>query len=454
MSRGSDLRRRDCLRAAAGWMIVRPHVVGRGDEPPPSARIRIAGIGAGGQGKRDLEGVAVGNEIVALCDVDPSQASAARKTFPHARFFRDFRQLFDEMSNSIDAVVVSTPDHLHFPVALWAIRRSKHVLVQKPLTHSMWEARQLTLEARRAGVVSKMGNQGQASEGTRRFVEMIRAGAIGEVREVHIWTDRPIWLQGASRPAGSDTPSELDWDSWLGPAPARAFVGRWPADHPARSMRTFRHEQVYHPFVWRGWWDFGTGALGDIGCHVMHPIFWALDELKGPFSVEAETASFTDDMYPEWSVVTYRFPRSSGRPPLKLVWYDGGRKPPRPEAFEPDRDWDNMSHGELYIGTDGVMLGNRLIPESAMKEYASRAPPPTLPRSSGHYEEWLAAIRGAPRVDHSFDVAGPLTELVLAGNIAIRTREKLDWDPVAFRFVNCERANGYLRREYRPGYEI
>ncbi len=455
MNRSFHLRRRECLRAAATWMIVRPWVVGRGDEPPPSHRIRIAGIGAGGKGLSDIEGVAPGNEIVALCDADPARAEAARKKFPAARFFTDFRRMFDEMRDSIDAVVVATPDHMHFPAAIWAIRRGKHVLVQKPLTHSIWEARQLTLAARERRVVSKMGNQGQASEETRRLVEMVRAGAIGEVREIHIWTDRPIWLQGATRPDGSDTPPPgFDWDSWLGPARARPYVHRWPAGHPARSLRTFRAEQVYHPFVWRGWWEFGTGALGDIGCHVIHPIFWALDELKGPCSIEAETGPFTDEMYPEWSIVTYTFPRPPGRPPLKLVWYDGGRKPPRPEALEPHRNWDNLTNGSLYIGDNGIMLGSRLIPESKMQEYAPHAPPPTLPRSPGHYEEWLAAIRGAPRVDHSFDEAGPLTELVLAGNVAIRMRQKLDWDPAAFRFVNCDEANQYLRREYRDGYEL
>ncbi|MCX7820022.1 MAG: Gfo/Idh/MocA family oxidoreductase [Kiritimatiellae bacterium] len=451
----TTLRRRDCLRVAAGWMIVRPWVVGRGGEPPPSERVRIAGIGVGGKGMSDLEGVAPGNEIVALCDADPNRAQGARKKFPSARFFTDFRRMFDEMSDSFDAVVISTPDHIHFPAALWAIRRQKHVLVQKPLTHSIWEARQLTLAARRYRVVSKMGNQGQASEQTRRFIEMIRAGAIGEVREAHIWTDRPIWLQGATRPAGAEAPPPgFDWSSWLGPAPERPFVAKWPADHPARAMRTFRHEAVYHPFVWRGWWDFGTGALGDIGCHEINPIFWALDEMKGPFSVEAESGPFTEDMYPEWSIVTYTFARPAGRPPLKLIWYDGGRKPPRPEALEPERDWEKMDHGELYIGERGVMLGSRLLPEAAMREYAGRAPPPSLPRSPGHYEEWIAAIKGAPRVDNSFDHAGPLTELVLAGNIAIRTRQKLDWDPAALRFTNSDEANRYVRREYRAGYDL
>ena len=451
--------RRQFLRNTTGVLILPAWVVGRGQEPPPSEQVRVAVIGAGGKGQSDaVETAEAGAKIVAICDVDFGRAGATIKKFPEARRYTDFRKMFDEMSSEFDAVVIATPDHTHFPAALWAIRRGKHVLVQKPLTHSMWEARQLTLAARQHKVVSKMGNQGQASEETRRFIEMIRAGAIGEVLEAHIWTDRPIWPQGATRPTGEDpVPEGLDWDSWIGPAPMRPYVAKWPADHPVRQMETFkRHkrEAVYHPFVWRGWWDFGTGALGDIGCHVINPIFWALDEMKGPFTVEAECGPFTDEMYPEWSIVTYTFPRPGGRKPLKLVWYDGGKKPPRPEALEPERDWDKMQNGQLYIGDKGVMLGSRLIPESRMKEYASHAPPPTMPRSPGHYKEWIAAIKGAPRVDNSFDHSGPLTELVLAGNVAIRARARLEWDPVAFKFTNHDEANRWLRRTYRSGYEL
>jgi len=284
-------------------------------------------------------------------------------------------------------------------------------------------------------------------------IELSRGGAFGTPLKAHIWTDRPIWLQGASRPGGGPPPSALDWENWIGPVPMRPYLGRWPESHPARSMKTFRQPQVYHPFVWRGWREFGTGALGDIGCHVINPVFWALDEMKGPFAVEAETAPFTDDMYPEWSVVTYTFPRAGGRP-FKLVRYDGGRRPPWPAEYEAQRPWDNLDHGALYIGDRGVMLGSRLIPESRMREYAPHAPPPTLPRSPGHYEEWLAAIKGVPRIDNSFDHSGPLTELVLAGNVAIRCRARREWDPVGFRFTNHDEANRGLRRESRAGWEI
>jgi len=451
-----QITRRKFLRgAAAGVMVVPAYVVGRGAEPPPSERVRIAAIGAGGKGQSDVAEVSKGNEVVALCDVDLGRAGGSIKAHPNARQFTDFRRMFDAMEKSIDAVTVSTADHCHYAAALWAIRRGKHVLVQKPLTHSMAEARQLTLAAREHKIVSKMGNQGQASEETRRVVELIRGGAVGTVKEIHIWTDRPIWTQGGARPGWTDpVPQGLDWESWIGPAPMRPFAAKWPADHAVRGLKSFhKQEQVYHPFVWRGWWDFGTGALGDIACHSVNPIFWALEEMKGPFSVEAESGPFNDEMYPEWSVITYRFPRHGGAPELKFVWYDGGKMPPRPAELEADRPW-NEGNGSLYIGDKGVMFGTRLIPDAKQRDYAPHAPPPTMPRSPGHAEEWIAAIKGAPRVDNSFDHAGPMTEMVLAGNVAIRTKAKLEWDPVAFRFTNHAEANRWVRREYRAGWDL
>ncbi len=446
--------RRDFLKTAAATCLVVPAcVVGRGEEPAPSSRLNIAAIGCGGKGEGDVAGVAAGNNIVALCDVDARNAQGSFKRFPDARRFTDFRRMFDAMERSIDAVTISTPDHMHFAAAWWAIQRGKHVLVQKPLTHSMWEARQLTVAAREKKVVSKMGNQGQASEETRRTIELLRGGAIGVVTEVHVWTNRPIWLQGADRPAGSDTaPAELDWEAWLGLAPARPFVGRWPDDHPARKLASFKQQQVYHPFVWRGWWDFGTGALGDIACHAVNPFFWALEDvMRGPFSVEAETGPWNAEMFPEWSIIRYRFKRPDGKPDLQFVWYDGGKQPPRPPELEAERDWP-LEGGSLCVGDKGKLLGTRLIPETQMQAYAPHAPPPTLPRSPGHYEEWIAAIKGAPRVDNSFEHAGPLTELVLAGNVAIRAKKRLEWDPVKFAFTNAADANAYLRRAYRPGW--
>lgn len=448
--------RRTFLRTAAvGAMIVPAYVVGRGDEPPPSERLQLAAIGCGGKGWSDLQGVAPGNRIVALCDADQRHTARAKTAHPEARTFTDFRRMFDAMADDIDGVTVTTPDHMHFAAALWAIRRGKHVLVQKPLVHTMEEARRLTEAARKYKVVSKMGNQGQATEDTRRLVELLRGGAIGTVKEIHIWTDRPIWLQGGTvPPAPAAVPEFLDWKAWIGSAPERPFAASWPPEHAVRSLGSYRHEQVYHPFVWRGWWDFGTGALGDIACHSVNPVFWALfDLMSGPFSVEAETAPFNDQMYPEWSIVTYRFPRPDPQPDLKFVWYDGGKMPPRPELLEAERPFDS-GNGSMYIGDQGTMLGTRLIPEARMQEYAPRAPKPSMPRSPGHYEEWLAAIKGAPRVDNSFDHSGPLTEMVLAGNVAIRTRTKLDWDPRAFRFTNHDDANQWVKKTYQSGYEL
>jgi predicted dehydrogenase len=323
----------------------------------------------------------------------------------------------------------------------------KHVYCEKPLTHSVWEARQLANAARDAKVATQMGNQGQASEEPRRLTEYIQGGAVGKPLEAHIWTDRPsrglfdeYWPQGVGRPKDTpQTPAQLDWDLFIGPAPMRPY-------HPA-----------YHPFRWRGWWDFGTGALGDIGCHVFDPAFRAL-KLKHPISVEACSTRVNEETFPLGSMVTYQFPARGDMPPLKLVWYDGGLRPPRPEGLpEGDQQGDN---GRLIIGDKGFMLGNRLYPESRRNEFGD--PPKTLPRSPGHYQEWIDACKGGKPPGSNFpDWAGTLAEVVLLGNVALRvhlrellTRKKLLWDPVAFKFTNLPEANEYLRREYRQGWSL
>lgn len=429
---------------AAAVQIVPGHILGLNGQTPPSQKLNIAGIGIGGQGRADLANMESEN-IVALCDVDWSYAAGTFKKYPNAKKYKDFRKMLDEQKD-IDAVVVATPDHLHAFAAMYAIMHGKHVYCEKPLTHSVWEARQLAKAAREKKVATQMGNQGQASEETRRLCEFVWDGAIGNVYEAHIWTDRPsnglfkeYWPQGVERPKETPpVPPELDWDLWIGPAPMRPY-------HP-----------IYHPFRWRGWWDFGTGALGDIGCHAFDPVFRAL-KLGHPLTVEASSSRVNEETFPVASMVTYHFPARGSMPPLKLVWYDGGLRPPRPEGLD---DGHVMgTNGRLLIGDKGFILGNRVYPEKRRQEY--KEPPKTISRSPGHYQEWILACKGGQPAGSNFDWAGPLTEVVLLGNIALRvqlreelTRIKLRWDPDKFEFTNLPEANKFLRRDYRDGWKL
>ncbi|HEQ60129.1 MAG TPA: Gfo/Idh/MocA family oxidoreductase, partial [Firmicutes bacterium] len=409
---------------------------------PALGKLNIACIGVGGQGASDVRGVRSEN-IVALCDVDEARAAHTFNSFPRVKKFRDYRRMLDKMGKHIDAVTISTPDHTHFPAASLAITMGKHVFVQKPLTHTVWEARQLRLAARQHRVATQMGIQGHAKEGARLLCEWVQAGALGPVHEVHIWTDRPIWPQGMERPTDTPpVPSTLDWDLWLGTAPARPY-------HPS-----------YLPFDWRGWWDFGTGSLGDMGCHLMDASFWAL-KLGSPISVEAETSPVNNESAPEWSIVTYQFPAREGMPPVKVVWYDGGKKPPRPEELEDDREL--AENGQLLIGEKATLMDGsaycespRLIPEEKMKDFLPNRPPKTIPRvpESNHYQEWIRACKGEEPAGANFDYAGPLTEMVLLGNLAIRTGRKIEWDPISLTVTNDPEANQYIRQWYRKGWEI
>ena len=441
--------RREFLHRAAlagtAFTIVPARLLGLGGEKAPSDKLNIAGIGIGGQGASDL-GQMTGENIVALCDVDWSYARGQFKRYPDAKQYKDFRKMLEEMKE-IDAVVVATPDHLHAVVSMTAMQMGKHVYCEKPLTHSVFEARKMAEAAREHKVATQMGNQGQASEETRRLCEFVWDGAIGKVTEAHVWTDRPsnglfneYWPQGVDRPKDEPAvPDTLDWDLWLGPAPRRPY-------HPA-----------YLPFKWRGWWDFGTGALGDIGCHALDPVFRAL-KLGAPISVQASSSRVNKETFPLASMITYRFPARGDMPPLKLVWYDGGIRPPRPEDLEEgERMGDN---GRLLMGDKGMILGNRIIPESRRKEY--KEPEKTIPRSPGHYVEWINAAKGkGPMPGSNFGWAGPLAEAVLLGNVALRvglreklTRARLLWDPVAFKITNVPEANEYLHRPYREGWSL
>ncbi|MCX6899399.1 MAG: Gfo/Idh/MocA family oxidoreductase [Verrucomicrobia bacterium] len=435
----------------------------------PNNKLNIAGIGIGGQGASDLRSIdeqSPGENIVALCDVNESQAAHTFKKYPNAKVFKDYRKMLDEMKE-IDAIVVGTPDHHHAFASMEGIKRGKHVYCEKPLTHSVWEARHVAEAARKVKVATQMGNQGAGSEETRRLCELIWAGAIGKVREAHIWTDRPsrglmheYWPQGVER--SKDTPpvpETLDWDLWLGPAPERPY-------NPA-----------YLPFKWRGWWDFGTGALGDIGCHAMDPVFRAL-KLGAPTSVEAVSTRVNKETYPLGSIVTYHFPARSAdiqkhnphvaglsgvsagaveMPPLKLVWYDGGLRPAR---FDGVPDGIEMgTNGRLLIGDDGVMLGSYIYPESRRHDFHKT--PQSIPRVKGHAADWIQACKTGKQSGANFDWAGPLAEAVLLGNVPLRvqlrkelTLHRLQWDSANLRFTNMEEANQFIRREYRAGWSL
>jgi predicted dehydrogenase len=448
-----NIGRRDFLEKSAaaltGMVIVPRHVLGGKGRAAPSDKLNIAGIGVGGQGGGDLGQMTTEN-IVALCDVDWERAARTFQKYPGAKRYKDFREMLDKQKD-IDAVVVATPDHVHAAAVMDAFRHGKHVYCEKPLTQTLYEARLLTEAARTAGVATQMGNQGHAMESIRLLCEWIWDGAIGEVREVHAWSPHPVWPQGIPRPTDTPpVPDTLAWDLWLGPAPYRPY-------HPA-----------YLPLLWRGWWDFGTGGLGDMGCHIFDHIVWAL-KLGPPASVEASYSMFVPEMtwdkprntetYPRASLVTYEFPEREGFPPLTLTWYDGGLMPPRPKELADNLKMGDTYGGALYVGTEGKILtgshganGLRILPEERMRNY--RRPPQSLPRSIGHHEEWIRACKGGEPAGSDFDYAGPLTETVLLGNAAIRAGVKLDWDAEAMRFPNHPEADAFIHRQYRTGWTL
>ena len=436
------ISRRTVLKGSASaalsfWFIPR-RVLGGPGNTAASDRLNVAGIGCGGKGHSDVLGMSSEN-IVALCDVDERRGGAIFNKFPKAKRFVDYRVMFDKMAREIDVVTVSTPDHHHAPASMMAMKLGKHCFCQKPLTHSVYEARRLAELAKEKKVATIMGIQGHCSEHTRLICETIWAGWIGDVKEIHYWTDRPIWPQGLERPKDTPpVPKELDWDAWLGPAPQRPY-------HPA-----------YLPFSWRGWWDFGTGALGDIGCHAIAAAHWALD-LRKATTIEAETSQRYEEAAPKWSIVRYeipagKMPDGKTRPPLKLVWWDGGKVPPRPAELEANRKMGKNGH--MFIGTKGTIFNGRVIPETKYKDLMKTPPAKTLPRSPGIYKEFIRACKGGEKTIADFEFSGSLTELVLAGNLPVRTGSKVEWDGVKMKCTNCAEANRYVRREYRKGWTL
>ncbi|MFT5123224.1 MAG: hypothetical protein ACI9TH_002173 [Kiritimatiellia bacterium] len=411
-----------------------------------SEKLNLAVIGTGGRGQNLLDGMRSQN-IVALCDVDDRSMSSAAKKFPGAKRHKDFRRMFDTQKD-IDAVVVSTPDHLHFVAAMWAIKHGKHVYCEKPMTPSITQGRALMKAAAEAGVATQMGNQGNADEGVRRMQEWIDAGALGAVREVHCWTNKPVWPQGINRPTETPAvPDALDWDLWLGPAPERPY-------HPD-----------YLPFKWRGWWDFGSCSLGDMGCHVLNTPWRALN-LGLPTSVEAYSNGCTKETGPLSSMIYYTFPQRGTMPPVRLTWYDGNLMPPRPPELE---DFYRLGDNEgcLFVGDEASMIctcygGNpRILPKARMQEF--KDVPKTIDRSPGHFDEWFAACKGGPKAGSDFERAGVLNEVVQLGNLAIRSSAdqkqtgypvKLMWDAEAGTVTNSPDANRYLVTEPRKGWVI
>jgi predicted dehydrogenase len=401
-------------------------------------RLNIAVIGCGGQGGGNLNNVSREN-IVALCDVDDARARDSFNRYPNVEKFKDFRVMLDRVRN-IDAVVVSTPDHTHAIAAITAMRAGKHCYCEKPLTHSVWEARQMRDVARQQRVATQMGNQGTSNGRLREGVEAIRAGAIGPVTEVHCWTNRPIWPQPGRRPKETPAvPATLDWNLWQGPAPERPF-------HTA-----------YLPFNWRGWWDYGTGALGDMGCHTMNLPYMAL-RLGAPRTVEANIdGTLNNESPPMGSTVTYEFAAQGDRPEVKFYWYE--RRQP-PAAVREGIEGNLPGSGCIMVGRNGRLYSPsdyggewRLLPQDLQASF--RAPERSLPRANGHHREWIDACKGGPAAMSNFvDYAAALTEFVLLGNVAIRVGQKFTWDSENLRATDCPRAAQYIRREYRQGWNI
>ena len=445
MTPADPLSRRQVLTAgaaAATFTIVPRHVLGGPGYVAPSAKLNVAGIGLGGIGTHDVKSLA-GENLVALCDVDQNALGNHAKQYPKAKTHTDYRKMLDTQKD-IDAVIIATPDHTHAIITMLALKMGKHVHCQKPLTHSVYEARAIGKAAREAKVATQMGNYGQATEEHRLMAELIWAGALGTVREVHAGSNRypPISSRGIPRPKDTPpVPKTLDWDLWVGPAPMRPY-------NPA-----------YHPFAWRGWWDFGSGVLGDIACHELSPVFKALkladrhpDWVEGCSSNHEVAPEVSRESAPVSSITRWHFPARNAYPEVTITWWDGGLKPQRPEELEPGRpfgedDW------MMIVGDKGKMLRHELIPERRAKEFGK--PPRVLSRSPGHYVEWIEACKGGLPAGANFvDHAAHLAEVVQLGNIALRTPGRLYWDAAKLRFTNSDAANALVHPPYRSGWSL
>lgn len=486
-----ETNRRNFLKgtavAGAGyWVLGRQTIAQELASKSPNEKVNFASIGIGGKGDSDSEHVAKGGNLVAVCDVDTDRLGKKGDKHKGVKTFTDFREMLDKMHKEIDAVTISTPDHTHAVATMMAMKLGKHVYTQKPMTHDVWEARQLREAAKQYKVATQMGNQGTASSKFREGVEAIRAGVLGDVSEVHIWTNRPVWPQSPvikARPEVAEVPSSLKWDLWLGPAKDRPYGAK-----------------NYHPFNWRGFWDFGTGALGDMGCHTANLPFMAL-KLGAPTSLVGSSEELNPETYPAWGKVQYEFPARGAMPACKVMWYEGKTgstadtlvHPPaelvakvveahekilaRRDAADPKKKAEkkktrggfapnglNMS-GFILVGTKGIMYSPHdyggewfLLPEEQFADF--KAPEQTLPRNPGSVDEdqkteWIAAIKGGRPALSNFDYAGPLTEFILLGNIAILGQgKKLEWDGPGMTFANAPEFDKHLKREYRTPWTL
>ncbi len=446
MSR-QQFNRRDFIRAATAvgaFSIVPSSVLVKNGHAAPSSKLNIACIGVGGRGGAQVGGCRNEN-IVAMVDVDERRAGKAFDNHPKAEKFTDFRKMFDKMTDKIDAVCVSTPDHTHAVASMAAIIRGKHLYCEKPLAHSIYEIRELMKAARKYKVVTQLGNQGHSFNDIRRFCEWVWDGAIGEVREVHAACSANHCKIGqlSRRDDDHEIPKELDWDLWLGPA-------KWRKYNP-----------MYLPGSWRGWMPFGSGTIGDWVCHVVDPVFWALD-LGAPKTVVANAKGYDPvkhaDTFPNGSIIEFEFPAKGKRGPVKLTWFDGVEKIPHPRDLEEGRTPPRT--GAVVLGTEGTIThgshgagGCRIVPEEKMRAY--KTPEKTIPRVPGHHQDWLNAIKTGGQAGSNFDYGGPLTELARLGIIATHMLgTKLEWDSKKMRFTNCDEANKYVKPPVRPGWEL
>ena len=429
--------RRTFLKQSAAVALAAPFAAPAVIRAAAMEKVNIGCIGVGGKGYSDMHETSVGHNIVAICDIDEQRLAKAAQEFPGAKKYTDWRKLLEQ--TDIDAVTVSTPDHTHAPAAMAAMSLQKHVYVQKPLTHDVYEARLLANAAAKQGVVTQMGIQHHATARLKNAVQIIRDGAIGKVSAVHTWTDRPgtFWRQGLDRPDRADqVPGHVHWDQWLGTSPARPYV-----------------EGMYHPFHWRGWWDFGTGALGDMGCHIMDPVVNAL-ELGAPNLIWAEGPQPHPESGPLWCIVHYEFPGTKHTTDsVRLTWYEAGKQPPR-ELFQAPSDWPGSANGVLYVGEKGnLFVGFPEMPELFPREKFADYEMPQH-EENNHYTQWTSAIVGNGKTSCPLSYSGPLTETVLLGNVAYRSGKKIEWDSANLKVVGDPDAGALLRREYRKGWEV
>ena len=430
--------------AVSAFTIVPRHVLGRGFIAP-SDKVDVACIGVGGMGASDVRGLAALADvnIHTLCDVDWRYAESTFNSFPRAQRYRDYREMIEKEARNVDAITVTVPDHSHAAASMLALRAGKHVYTQKPLTRTIMESRALMQEAaRRPRQATQMGNQGHASEGCRQVREWVEAGVLGNLRTIEFWTNRPVWPQAIHRPTElHNPPPTFDWNLWLGPAADRPY-------HPS-----------YAPFNWRGYWDFGTGALGDMACHIMDAAYWTLGH-KYPTRITAESTQLFPETAPRSSRITYEFPARNGRPPVTFVWRDGGLTPSRPSDWPADRMWPFDNSAQLWLGDNGSLVAGtycenpRLSDEKRDAELKANPPSQKYPRTKGVYAEWVEAIKAGTQPGSNFAYAAPFTELVLLGNLALRLQRPVELNPETGEILTSGIPQEWLQPVYRAGWKL